>query len=99
MHASLLGEGADAGRGSNGLTCVIAQTPGVLEGDGRTIGTQGQPPGEAITTMPAEDGKTGDDAIAGAHRRHVGADRLDDAGRFMAQQDRCGGGKGAVHLV
>ena len=49
--------------------------------------------------MPAEDGKAGDDAVAGANRGHVGADRLDEAGSFMTEQDRSGGGKGAVHLV
>lgn len=99
MHASLLGEGADAGRGSNGPTCVITQTAGILEYGGRTIGAQGQPPREAVAALPAEYGEAGDDAVAGSDRSHVGADRLDEAGSFMTEQDGSAAGKGAVHLV
>src|SRR5205809_449955 len=44
--------------------------------------------GEALRTAAAEAGEAGDDMVAGPHRRDIRADRLDDAGAFMAEHDR-----------
>ena len=43
---------------------------------------------EALRTVAAEAGQAGDDVVAGLHRRHVGAHRLDDAGALVAEHDR-----------
>src|SRR5205814_1463406 len=43
---------------------------------------------QALRTAAAEAGEAGDDMVAGAHCRDVRADRLDDAGAFMAEHDR-----------
>src|SRR5438105_2576386 len=42
---------------------------------------------EALRTAPAESRQARHHVIAGAQRRHVGADRLDDARALVAQHD------------
>src|SRR2546428_6020427 len=44
-----------------------------------------RPPGQAVRTVSAKDGQTGDHVIAGLELGHVRADRLDDAGGLMAE--------------
>ena len=43
---------------------------------------------QALRAAAAEPREAGDDVVADAHRRDVGADRLDDAGAFVAEHDR-----------
>src|ERR1043166_5650913 len=43
---------------------------------------------ETLRAATAKPGETGDDMVARAHGRDVGADRLDHAGAFVPEHDR-----------
>jgi hypothetical protein len=88
VQQHLLGIARNADELAKGLT-VLRQPRGCRLGPGDdAAGAQVGVTRQALRAATAKAGETGDDMVAGPHRRDIRADRLDNAGALVPQHDR-----------
>ena len=88
MEEHALGVARDAGELTKGVAVLRQPRPGRIRTRHDAAGAHVRMAAQALRAASAEAGETGDDVIAGPHGRHLGADRLHDAGAFVAQHER-----------
>ncbi len=91
-HEHVLGEATQCHELVNGAAHVV-QARGCVGSPGVVIGEAPvRLPGHAVRTVPAEHGQARDDVVTGPQVADTGADRLDDPGRFVPEDERHGEG-------